>query len=256
MALALGGGRPGWHIECSAMAEGELGVEFDIHGGGNDLVFPHHENEAAQTRGARGAELARIWMHNGMLQFGAEKMAKSVGNVALLHEVLDDVGRDALIMLFAGAHYRQPMAFDAERLEEATARVRRVREGARALVQGPSPEDMRPHRDAFFAALADDFNTAGAIAALFTWVRAANTRAEPVGNADLVEMLEVLGLENLAAAESRAPTDEDRDLLERRQAARAQADYAEADRLRDELRDRGWEVRDGASDAELVPVSS
>src|SRR3954447_2523109 len=105
-----GRGRPGWHIECSAMAEDKLGVGFQIHGGGNDLVFPHHENEAAQTRAARGAELSRIWMHNGMLQLGGEKMAKSVGNIESLADAVEDVGRNALIMLFAGAHYRQPMA--------------------------------------------------------------------------------------------------------------------------------------------------
>ncbi len=255
-----GRGRPGWHIECSAMAEELLGLDFEIHGGGNDLVFPHHENEAAQTRMGRGAELARIWMHNGMLQMptaadpGA-KMAKSVGNVALLHDVLDRVGRDALIMLFAGAHYRQPMAFDDERLEEARARVQRVRHAARALTDGPSPEDMRSHRDAFFAALADDFNTARALGALFEWVREANRRDEPVGRADLVEMLEVLALENLAAPDAGAgPGARERDLLERREAARAARDYAEADRLRDELRDRGWEVRDGPGGPELVPL--
>ena len=149
-----GRGRPGWHIECSAMAEEQLGVGFQIHGGGNDLVFPHHENEAAQTRMARDGELAQIWMHNGMLQFGEEKMAKSVGNVMALHEVLDDVGRNALIMLFVGAHYRQPMAFDDMRLMEALARVARVRDAARGLVDGESPADMRPYRDAFFEALA------------------------------------------------------------------------------------------------------
>ncbi|MDQ3850294.1 MAG: cysteine--tRNA ligase, partial [Actinomycetota bacterium] len=237
-----GRGRPGWHIECSAMAEELLGVGFEIHGGGNDLVFPHHENEAAQTRSARGAELARIWMHNGMLQFGADKMAKSVGNVALLHEVLDAVGRDALLMFFAGAHYRQPMAFDDERLAEARARVQRVREAARGLVAGASPPDMGGYRDAFFAALADDFNTAQAVGALFEWVREANRRTEPVGRSDLVEMLSVLGLENLvaAASEERAGSEE-LELLERRQAARRARDYGEADRLRAQLRERGWE---------------
>src|SRR4051812_23138550 len=107
-----GPGRPGWHIECSAMAEEELGAEFEIHGGGSDLVFPHHENEAAQTRMARDAELADIWMHNGMLQMGAEKMAKSVGNVSLLHEVLAKWGRDAVIVYFVNGHYRGPVDFD------------------------------------------------------------------------------------------------------------------------------------------------
>ena len=248
-----GRGRPGWHIECSAMAEQLLGVGFEIHGGGNDLVFPHHENEAAQTRMARDAELAQIWMHNGMLQFGEEKMAKSVGNVASLHDVLDDVGRNALIMLFAGAHYRQPMAFDDMRLGEALARVARVRDAARSLVDGPSPQDMRSLRDAFLAALAEDFNTAQALGALFEWIREANRRDEPVGRADLVEMLSVLGLENLAESASDAGAEE-QELLEQRQAARSAGDYAQADRLRDELRGRGWEVRDGPAGPELVAL--
>ena len=248
-----GRGRPGWHIECSAMAEQLLGVGFEIHGGGNDLVFPHHENEAAQTRMARDAELAQIWMHNGMLQFGEEKMAKSVGNVASLHDVLDDVGRNALIMLFAGAHYRQPMAFDDMRLGEALARVARVRDAARSLVDGPSPQDMRSLRDAFLAALAEDFNTAQALGALFEWIREANRRDEPVGRADLVEMLSVLGLENLAESASDAGAEE-QELLEQRQSARSAGDYAQADRLRDELRGRGWEVRDGPAGPELVAL--
>jgi len=248
-----GRGRPGWHIECSAMAEQLLGVGFQIHGGGNDLVFPHHENEAAQTRMARDAELAEIWMHNGMLQFGEEKMAKSVGNVAPLHDVLDDVGRNALIMLFAGAHYRQPMAFDDMRLMEALGRVARVRDAARSLVDGESPPDMRPQRDAFFAALADDFNTARAVGAMFEWIREANRRDAPVGRADLVEMLSVLGLGNLAESASEAGAEE-QELLEQRQAARAAGDYAQADRLRDELRRRGWEVRDGPVGPKLVAL--
>ena len=246
-----GRGRPGWHIECSAMAEALLGVGFEIHGGGNDLAFPHHENEAAQTRMGRGAELAQIWMHNGMLQLQGGTMGKSLGNAIRLHEVLDDVGRDALLMLFAGAHYRQPMAFDDERLAEAGARVERIRDAVRRLADGESPADMHVHRDAFFAALADDFNTAQALGALFEWIREANRRSEPVGRADLVEMLGVLALENLAEAAAEAGAEE-RALLERRQAARAAKDWAAADELRDELAQRGWTVRDGPDGAELV----
>ena len=248
-----GRGRPGWHIECSAMAEELLGVGFEIHGGGNDLAFPHHENEAAQTRMGRGGELAQIWMHNGMLQLGGGTMGKSLGNAIRLHEVIADVGRDALVMLFAGAHYRQPMAFDDERLAEAGARVERIRDAARRLAGGESPADMRAQRDAFFAALAEDFNTAQALGALFEWIREANRRSEPVGRADLVEMLAVLGLENLVEAEE-AAGHADRELLERREAARAAKDWAEADRLRDELAERGWTVRDGPAGPELVPL--
>jgi cysteinyl-tRNA synthetase len=246
-----GRGRPGWHIECSAMAEQLLGVGFEIHGGGNDLAFPHHENEAAQTRMGRGAELAQIWMHNGMLQLRGETMGKSLGNAIRLHEVLAEVGRDALVMLFCGSHYRQPMVFDDERVGEAGARVARIRDAARRLVDGDSPPDMRRHRDAFFAALAEDFNTAQALGALFEWIRESNRRSEPVGRADLVEMLGVLGLESLVEAGDEAGTPE-LELLERRQAARAAKDYAAADRLRDELAERGWRVRDGPEGPELV----
>ncbi len=250
-----GRGRPGWHIECSAMAEDLLGVGFEIHGGGNDLAFPHHENEAAQTRRARDAELAQIWMHNGMLQLGEEKMAKSVGNVAALHAVLDQWGREALLMFFAGGHYRQPIAFDDDNMAQASARVRRVREAARHLTDGDSPPEMASHRDAFFDALADDFNTAAALRHLFEWVRESNRTVDAIGNSHLKEMLDVLGLADLVEREDAAVGVEDQELLELRQAARAARDFAEADRLRDELRSRGYEVRDGPSGPELVPVS-
>jgi cysteinyl-tRNA synthetase len=235
------------------MAEDLLGVGFEIHGGGNDLAFPHHENEAAQTRRAHDAELAQIWMHNGMLQLGEEKMAKSVGNVAALHAVLDQWGNEALLMFFASGHYRQPIAFDDDSMRAATARVAGIRETARRLVDGPSPEDMAVHKDAYFDALADDFNTARALSHLAAWVNEANRRTG-VGRDDLAEMLGVLGLEELATVEDVAVGNEEQELLERRQTARAERDFAEADRLRDELRARGFEVRDGPSGPELVPV--
>jgi cysteinyl-tRNA synthetase len=249
-----GNGRPGWHIECSAMAEELLGVELDIHGGGSDLLFPHHENEAAQTLAARGRPLARLWMHNGMLQLGDEKMAKSEGNIRGLAAVLDEVGRDTLIMYFAGGHYRQPIAYSRERLDAAAAAVERVRDAGRRLVAGASPEDLAPLRDAFFDALADDFNTARALASLFEWIRAANRREGPVGDAHLREMLGVLALDNLLDAAA-GPPPELLELAERRAAARAERDFAEADRLRDALRAEGWEVRDGPDGPELVPAA-
>ena len=249
-----GRGRPGWHIECSAMAEEALGVGFEIHGGGNDLTFPHHENEAAQTRMARDAELAQIWMHNGMLQMGAEKMAKSVGNVSLLHDVLAEHGRDAVIMFFVGGHYRGPLAFDDDAMAQAAARVKRVREAGRRLIDGPSPEDMASYKDRFFEALRDDFNTPAALAAAFEWIREANSRSG-VGRADLAEMLGVLGLENLLEPDEAAAGEDAQDLLRAREEARAARDFAAADRLRDELRALGWEVRDSPSGPELVPVS-
>ena len=250
-----GEGRPGWHIECSAMAEQLLGLEFAVHGGGSDLVFPHHENEAAQTRKARGRELAQIWMHNGMLELRrGEKMAKSVGNITPLHEAVDTWGRDALVMLFVSAHYRQPLAWSDEALRQAQANVRTLREIGRRLVPGDSPEDLEPLRERFFDALADDFNTPRALAALWEWVREVNRRGGGLGRAHLEEMLGVLGLENLLEAEAGAPPDVV-EVAERRRAARDAKDFAESDRLRDELLERGWQVRDTADGFELTPVT-
>jgi cysteinyl-tRNA synthetase len=247
-----GRGRPGWHIECSAMAEQLLGVDFEIHGGGSDLVFPHHENEAAQTRLGREQELARLWVHNGMLEMRGEKMAKSVGNIALLPEVIEEWGSQALLLFFAAGHYRQPIVFAPETLRDAAGRLRRIREAARRLVDGPSPEDMAPLKDRFFAALRDDFNTARALAVVADWVSEANRR-EGVGRDDLVEMLDIFGLADLARPqEAEGPDDEALDLLRRRDEAREAKDWPESDRLRDELRARGWEVRDGPAGAELV----
>jgi cysteinyl-tRNA synthetase len=261
-----GPGRPGWHIECSAMAEDALGVGFDIHGGGSDLLFPHHENEAAQTRAARGEELARIWMHNGMIQFTGEKMAKSVGNIAPLHEVIERYGRDAVVMYLAGGHYRQPLAFSPSELNDAERRVRRIGDALGRLQEDrPSPPDMAHHREAFFAALAEDFNTPMALAALFEWVREANRRTgqgggealvAAVGDVDLREMLEVLGLGELqpvGGAGDLAAIDPDAlALLGQREQARAERDFQTADRLREDLRARGWEIRDSADGAELI----
>jgi cysteinyl-tRNA synthetase len=243
-----GRGRPGWHIECSAMAEELLGTGFEVHGGGNDLLFPHHENEAAQTRMAHDAELARIWMHNGMLQMGAEKMAKSVGNVALLGDVLQRWGRDALVWFFCTGHYRQPLAFTDEALGAAQDTVRRIRELARRLGDGPSPARLAPIRERFFAALADDFNTPRALEALAEWRREA---ADGDGGADLREMLGVLGLANLLDAAAAAPA-EVVALAQARQRARDARDFAESDRLRDEIAAAGWTVRDVAGGFELV----
>ncbi len=249
-----GRGRPGWHIECSAMAEELLGLGFDIHGGGSDLVFPHHENEAAQTRAARGVALTRLWMHNGMVQLDRDKMAKSAGNIVSLQGALDAYGRDAVIMYFCGGHYRQPLAFSADELDQARAGVQRVREGARRLAPGDSPPELAELRDRFFSALAEDFNTPAALAELFQWIREANKRDRP-GDADLREMLGVLALDNLLAdGGGPEPDAEARALADRREAARSARDFAQADRLRGELENLGWQVRDGAGGPELVPL--
>jgi cysteinyl-tRNA synthetase len=249
-----GPGRPGWHIECSAMAERFLGVGFDIHGGGSDLVFPHHENEAAQTRAARGEELARLWMHNGMIQFTGEKMAKSVGNIALLHEVLAAHGPQAVVMYLISGHYRQPLAFSDAALEQAQGNISRIREAARRMEAGASPAALEPVRDRFFDALAHDFNTPEALAALNEWLRAAaSPELGAPGDSHLREMLGVLGLEALLDPVAEAPA-QVRGLAEQREQARAGRAFAEADRLREEIAALGWEVRDGSGGFELLPL--
>ena len=250
-----GEGRPGWHIECSAMAEDALGVGFEIHGGGSDLLFPHHENEAAQTRAARGQELARIWMHNGMIQLTGEKMAKSAGNIAPLHEVLGRYGAQTVVMYLISGHYRQPLAYSEAALEQAKANVSRIEDAARRLVGGDSPPDMRPIADRFYEALTDDFNTPRALAAVFDWVREANRREDPVGAGDLGEMLSVLGLAQLLDGTTSTPPAEVARRAADRERARAERDFDAADRLRAEIEGLGWEVRDVAGGFELMPLT-
>jgi cysteinyl-tRNA synthetase len=237
------------------MAEQLLGVDFDIHGGGIDLVFPHHENEIAQTEAARDRPLARIWMHNGMVRIDGEKMAKSVGNIFALHEALDRFGRDALIMYFVAGHWRQPLTFSEEALADAAGAVERLRDFARRLdPAAPAPAAVAGYEERFYAALADDFNTPAARAALFDWVAEANRRVdsgEAVGPGPVAGMLQVLGLENLLEADEGPGADALR-LLGERDAARAERDFATADARRDELDALGWIVRDTPEGSQLV----
>ena len=253
-----GEGRPGWHIECSAMAESVLGTDFEIHGGGSDLVFPHHENEIAQTEAARDEPLARIWMHNGMVRLEGEKMAKSVGNIALLHEALEQYGAQTLVMYFAGGHYRQPLAFSPDELDDARGAVATLRELIRRLdPDAPEPEGLAEHAERFWDHLADDFNTPAARSVLFEWVREANRRldrGETVGVGSLRELVWALGLESLFEADAAADADAERMMAEREE-ARAERDFERADRLRDELAERGWQVRDTAQGPQLVPLA-
>ncbi len=248
-----GRGRPGWHIECSAMAEELLGLDFDVHGGGIDLAFPHHENEAAQTRCGRGAPLARIWMHNGMLETGREKISKSGGRaLQRLPEVLREHGRDTFLALLLSGHYRQPLQFDQETLADAAGRVRRIREAGRRLVPGGSPPWSAALEERLLAALADDFNTPAALAAVAEWVSAANRAPGAVGRDGLAAMLGLLGLERLLEAQADAAPEAVRALAEERAAARSARDWAASDRLREEIAGRGWVVRDVPAGYELV----
>jgi cysteinyl-tRNA synthetase len=225
-----GRGRPGWHIECSVMAEHIYGPAFEIHGGGLDLVFPHHENEVAQSH-ALGHPFARIWTHNGMLRFTGEKMSKSVGNVATIREALDEWGRETILVFFLTASWRKPIDFSEETMRQAAARRDTLR-NAFTLDASPVEEERW---SVFVAALEDDFDTPAALAVLHEW--ATN------GQLELLQRgLAVFGLESLGEREE-APTDI-RALAERRARARAERDFAASDRLRDELAARGWEMRD------------
>jgi cysteinyl-tRNA synthetase len=249
-----GRGRPGWHIECSTMAEGLLGAGFDIHGGGLDLLFPHHENEAAQARCARDGELARLWAHNGMLELASEKMSKSTGNIAPLHEVLDRFGRHAVILYLASAHYRRPIEFADAPLLQARAAIARLREAGRRLGDGASPVALRALRDRFFDCLADDFNTPNALAAMWEWVREANRRGGETGGADLREMLGVLALADVLEPDEQLAPPEVEALAQERRRARAEGDFAAADALRERIAAAGWEVRDAGEGYELLPA--
>jgi cysteinyl-tRNA synthetase len=234
-----GPGRPGWHIECSAMAEAHLGAEFELHGGGLDLRFPHHENEIAQSRGA-GRPFAHIWAHNGMLQLAEEKMSKSVGNIVSLREVLDAYGREAVLVFFLSAHWRSPLDYSDEAMEAAQTQAASFRTAFRVAAQR---SDAPPWED-FAAALEDDFSTPAALALLHEW-RAA-------GQLELLERgLRVFGLDVSSAAE--AP-DEIRELAEQRARAREEGRFEDADRLRERIVDEGWEVQDVAEGYRLIPA--
>ena len=247
-----GRGRPGWHIECSAMAEKLLGMDFEVHGGGADLVFPHHENEVAQSEAARGLPLARIWMHNGMIRIADEKMSKSVGNIFQLNEAVDRYGPQTVVAYLISGHYRQPLEFSEAALEEARARLERIRNFLlEEPVAGGDDPFVGERREAFVAALCDDFNTPRALAALFELIAEGNRRPLPGAHDAVVELLPLLGLEALARAEDRGDADAER-LLAEREEARGARDFERADRLRDELAERGWEVRDGPEGARLV----
>ena len=252
-----GRGRPGWHIECSAMAEDAFGgVDFEIHGGGSDLIFPHHENEIAQTEAARGEPLAKIWMHNGMLQVDKEKGSKSLGNLPPLSETLEEYGRDALVMYFVRGHYRKPIDFSPEALEQAGRAVERVRELARRLdPSGPPVADAESLERRFYEALADDYNTPQALSIVFELVAEANKdlgEGTRVGPGPLREMLWTLGLENLLEMDDAPPDPEAERLLGEREEARAAGDFATADARRDELAALGYEVRDTPEGPQLV----
>ncbi|MCC6381171.1 MAG: cysteine--tRNA ligase [Dehalococcoidia bacterium] len=252
-----GPGRPGWHIECSAMVLGHLGEQIDIHGGGADLIFPHHENEIAQSEAYTGkTPFARIWMHNALLRLGAEKMSKSTGNIVGLDDVLARYGADAVRLFILGSHYRSPLTFTEEALEAARRGAERLREAAFVCDAEAAADsnslDAAGARDRFVAAMDDDLNTSVALAVLFDLARVINRardegRSTATARALLCDLAGVLGLRLAAPADGAgreaAPFI---DLLVALRAdLRTARQWPLADRVRDGLADLGVELKDG-----------
>jgi cysteinyl-tRNA synthetase len=259
-----GPGRPGWHIECSAMNLNHLGEQIDIHGGGNDLIFPHHENEIAQTESLTGKPFARYWMHNGMLQLSGEKMSKSLGNLVTIRDFLAQHEADALRIMVLNSSYRGPLTYN----EEVVAQSERALERLRSALRPPavSVDTARPEtgqavkaamtsvQQGFIEAMDDDFNTAGALGCLFDYVRAIN-QARDAGagpetlkpaQAVLVELTGVLGLTVERAASKSAEADPFIELLiELRKELRTQKLWALSDLVRNRLGELGVTLEDG-----------
>jgi len=269
-----GPGRPGWHIECSAMATTHLGAGFDIHGGGLDLVFPHHENEIAQFEAATGETFARHWVHNGMLRMGEDKMSKSIGNVVGIAEAVEEWGRGPLRLWYLSAHHRSPITYDTERLTEAQASHERITTLLRtARASGfPAVEFDRdgaddtaagPFLDRFTAAMDDDLNATKAVAVLHDAVSRAHERLQDAEDGDataaddvgvLTGMVIALGDDVLALDLQQAIEAEDAlgerfgtlvsHLLDERKRARDDKDFARADHIRDQLSAAGVVIED------------
>jgi cysteinyl-tRNA synthetase len=250
-----GRGRPGWHIECSAMAAKHLGKTIDIHGGGIDLQFPHHENEIAQSECAHGEVMANYWLHNGFLDMGGEKMSKSLGNVVLMHDLLKQWPGEVLRFAMLSGHYRAPLDWTKDLLKQAKATLDRIYGALRRVwdADGGEARDTGVLR-----ALEDDLNTPEALAELSRLAGEANTAADQKdeaamanAKANLLAAGKLLGLLTLTPKDWEQGGDNDENaridaLVQARVDARANKDWAEADRIRNELAAEGIEIMDGA----------
>jgi cysteinyl-tRNA synthetase len=252
-----GEGRPGWHIECSAMSMKYLGDTIDIHGGGQDLKFPHHENEIAQSECATGKPFVHYWMHNGYINIDNKKMSKSEGNFFTVRDILKDFDPIAVRLFMLGSHYANPINFTRELIQQAEAalaRIKNCRENLQFIVKNPKElridisAAVKKVREDFVAAMEDDLNTADAIGALYEYIREANTLFAEGGDAAsakealavLDELLDVLGL---LVGEEGIP-EEISSLIEERAEARAKKDWKTADGIRDRIHELGYEVKD------------
>ena len=249
-----GKGRPGWHIECSAMSLRHLGQTLDIHGGGRDLIFPHHENEIAQSESFTGVvPFVRYWMHNGLLQLGGEKMSKSLGVLVTVKEVLQRFSPDAVRLFILSSHYRSPLSFSEEGLEAAEKGVERLRLAAHVDGGTDSAEaiDVAAFRQGFVAAMDDDFNTAQAIASLFDLAREINRAASERVDIKQAQqtLLELCNLLGLTLKERETSQDEKlviESMVTARGNARKQKNWQEADRIRADLEEMGIVLEDTA----------
>ena len=261
-----GPGRPGWHIECSAMSKRYLGKTIDIHCGGEDLQFPHHENEIAQSEAANGCEFVHYWMHNGFLNIDNRKMSKSLGNFFTVREAAEAYGYETIRLFMLSAHYRSPLNYSADILHQAQNSLDRLysaedhlkylvengAEGDRNAAEAALVDTFDSYRQRFDEAMDDDFNTANAISVLFELVRAINiatadenqpTKAGAQACLDMVhEFTDVLGL--LYSRKEESLDEKVEQMIADRQAARAAKNWAEADRIRDELKAMGIELKD------------
>ncbi|MCF7993193.1 MAG: cysteine--tRNA ligase [Thiohalocapsa sp.] len=256
-----GAGRPGWHIECSAMSTCCLGNHFDIHGGGADLQFPHHENEIAQSEGATGEPFVNVWMHNGFVRVNEEKMSKSLGNFFTVRDILKEYQAEEIRYFILTSHYRSPLNYDDEHLKNARAALTRLYTALRGLPQADAAGG-ETFRARFDAAMDDDFNTPEALAVLFDLareinrVRAADEAAAAALAAQLRDLGGALGLlgqdpeaylrAGTGAGEAVLSDAEIETLIGARNAARKAKNWAEADRIRDQLQDAGIVLEDAA----------
>jgi cysteinyl-tRNA synthetase len=266
-----GRGRPGWHIECSAMSMALLGESFDIHAGGQDLIFPHHENEIAQSEAATGKPFARYWLHNGYINVDNQKMSKSLGNFFTVRDISREFDLEAVRMFMLSVHYRNPVNFSRELIQQAEAALTRLRTARERLAEAQradeTPEDtvftasLDGFRNRFEAAMDDDLNTADALGALFDLARACNTFVTQPRGGDAIDaaaalfdrLCGVLGL--LQHKRDAAAPAEALELLEQRQQARAARDFARADEIRDRLKAMGFAVEDTKQGPKLKPLS-
>ena len=257
-------GRPGWHIECSEMSKKYLGEQIDIHAGGEDLIFPHHENEIAQSEAANGKEFAKYWLHNGFLNIDNRKMSKSLGNFFTVREISEKYNLQVLRFFMLSAHYRSPLNFSAELMESAKNGLERIvtaAENLRFLMKNAQAEAMnesekeafaktREYVEGFEKAMDDDFNTADAVAAVFELVKYANTTADGDSSKEYLQgILDVLGkltdVLGIIVEKKEELLDADIEaLIEERQAARKEKNFARADEIRDELLARGIILKD------------